>query len=140
VTVVPKAAYSKKGEQTFMVSDRPTDHKIEIQGIVHDNDLRRGAYVSAEIIETDTLDNMLSEIGVDHVDFVKITVNGAEFEVLKGMKKTLERDVKLWVKGHALKDGQPLNKFIVPFLRNRGFITQVIGGYYPCHQRLCKNR
>lgn len=128
VTVVPKAAYSQKSELNLLVSDRPLDHKIAIQDVVHDNDLRQGAYISAERIEADTVDNILREIGIEHVDFVKIAVNGAEFEVLKGMEKTLEEDVKLWVKGHALMRGEPINKVIVPFLKDKGFLTQTVGG------------
>lgn len=126
VKIIPKGAYSKKGRQTLFVSDRPADHKIEISDIMHDNDLRQGAYISAEEIETDTLDNILNEIAVGHVDFVKITVNGAELEVLKGMEETLKGDVKLYVKGCALKDGEPINRIIASFLKNRGFITNVL--------------
>ena len=39
-------------------------------------------------IEVDTLDKILSDIGVSHVDFLKIDTEGAEHNVLKGFTKT----------------------------------------------------
>ena len=40
-------------------------------------------------IEADTMDNALSTLGVEKVNWIKIDVEGAELEVLKGATKTL---------------------------------------------------
>ncbi|RLI88764.1 MAG: hypothetical protein DRO62_03065 [Candidatus Altiarchaeales archaeon] len=127
VTVVPKGAYSERGKQILKVSPHPEDHKIEIEGIEHDNDLRPENYQSIQEIYVDTLDNILRELGVDKVDFIKITVNGAEIEVLKGMGETLDRVSRLWIKGHAKLRGQPINRIIVSMLRDKGFNAKIIG-------------
>lgn len=127
-TLVPKGAWSKKGKQRLLLSPHPGDHKIKAPGVLHDNDLRPENYQSFTEIEVDTVDNILRDLGIAHVDYVKITINGAEYEVLKGMEETLKGDLRLWVKGHALKDGQPLHKVIASFLKERGFSVQITKG------------
>jgi FkbM family methyltransferase len=128
ITIIPKGAWSEKGKQRLLLSPRPGDHKIEISGVLHDNDLRPENYQSFAEIEVDTVDNILRALSIGHVDYVKITINGAELEVLKGMEETLRGDLRLWVKGHALKDGQPLHKAIASFLKERGFSVQITKG------------
>ena len=128
VTVVPKGAYSEKSKQILKVSPHPADHKIEIEEIEHDNDLRPENYQSIQEIYIDTLDNILRELAVDKVDFIKIAVNGAEIEVLKGMAETLDRVQRLWIKGHAKLRGQLINRVIVSMLRDKGFNVKIIGG------------
>jgi len=38
-------------------------------------------------VETDTLDSVLEEVGVDSVDILKIDVEGAEGLVVRGLRK-----------------------------------------------------
>ena len=38
-------------------------------------------------VEADTLDNLLKSRGINRVDWIKIDVEGAEYEVLKGAKR-----------------------------------------------------
>jgi hypothetical protein len=40
-------------------------------------------------VEADTLDNLLKSRGINRVDWIKIDVEGAEYEVLKGAKEIL---------------------------------------------------
>jgi FkbM family methyltransferase len=40
-------------------------------------------------VEAKTIDDILKTLNIEHVDWIKIDVEGAEFEVLKGMGKTL---------------------------------------------------
>jgi len=42
-------------------------------------------------VETNTIDNIVASLGLLRIDFIKIDVEGHEFEVLKGASKTLER-------------------------------------------------
>jgi len=128
VTLVPKGAWSEKGKLRFLLSPDSLDHRIEMPEVLVDNDLRPENYQSSTEIEVDTVDNILKSLGIDRVDYMKITVNGAEFEVLKGMEETLKQDLRLWVKGFAIKDGQPINRAIVPLLESKGFLAQIIGG------------
>jgi hypothetical protein len=60
-------------------------------------------------VETDTLDNIVDEVGLDTVDFIEIDVEGAEGLVIKGSEKTLRKAKALlievwheniWIIGH----------------------------------------
>lgn len=43
------------------------------------------------LVRLDTLDNIIRKCGLDRVDFIKIDVESAELQVLKGAKKTLKK-------------------------------------------------
>jgi FkbM family methyltransferase len=75
-------------------------------------------------VETDTLDNIVDEAGLDTVDFVKIDVEGAEGLVVKGAEKTLRKAkailIEIW----------PENTWIISYLQTLGYrLTKVIDHY-----------
>jgi len=83
----------------------------------------------AEIV-VDTLDDILIELGVKHVDFVKMDIEGAEVEALKGMEKTLDNNnIKLAGEYHIV-DGKPAYSAIAVILRARGFEVHREGQYF----------
>jgi FkbM family methyltransferase len=128
VTVVPKGAWNAKGQHRLRIANHPGDHRLDVDSIVHDNDLRED-YASSTIVEVDTADSILTDLGLDDTDigFVEITVNGVEVQVLEGMEKTLTRTSRLFVKGHArdTQTGAPINTTISAFLNDEGFRTTI---------------
>ena len=66
-------------------------------------------------VETDTLDNIVDEAGLDTVDFVKIDVEGAEGLVIKGAERTLRKSktilIEIW----------PENTWIISHLQALGY-------------------
>src|SRR5215211_5476155 len=54
-------------------------------------------------VSADTLDNLLRQVGIDEVNWIKVDVEGAELEVLKGAVGILSRsrDVALFVEVHS---------------------------------------
>ena len=70
-------------------SDRAHWCATHVQGRELAPRLRDGFTPKAFAVETVAIDQWLSEAGVDHVDFVKIDVEGAEATVLHGMSATL---------------------------------------------------
>ncbi len=48
-------------------------------------------HVKQEMVDIDTLDNVLSEIGADHIDLIKMDIEGAEMEALEGAKILIEK-------------------------------------------------
>lgn len=123
VKVVPKGAWSQPGTHELLVAPLDSDHRLEDPGIAHDNDFRDGGYPESVTVPVDTLDHILEELGVRDVDFVEITVNGAELRVLQGMKRSLDRVDRIFVKAHArdVRTGEPLTGDVADLLRSHGF-------------------
>lgn len=126
-TLVRRAAWSRRECLALTVSKSEVDHKVEVPDIVHDNDYVPDNYVGTQMVQADTVDNILDELGLDRVDYAEIHVNGAELEVLRGMTKALLRTARLHVKGHAVRKGtgEPINLKISWLLHERGFRTAI---------------
>ena len=77
-------------------------------------------------VSADTLDNLLHRVGIDKVNWIKIDVEGAELEVLKGAQGLLSRstDIALLVEVHSPDLVKPIvqlcgsYKFGVKFKKN----------------------
>jgi FkbM family methyltransferase len=81
VFVVGKGAYSKRGIMELFLDEFGTGGHSLLK--------KEGA--KKEVIEVDTLDNIIKELGVNRVDVIKIDVEGAELDVLNGAKGILQR-------------------------------------------------
>ncbi|MCI0562125.1 MAG: FkbM family methyltransferase [Nitrososphaera sp.] len=88
-SLVQKAVSGKKGRAEF----------YEVEGLSDFNSMYR-KYGRKLVLESDTLDNILEEAGVRRADLVKIDVEGAELDVLKGAPKTLQNARKVIVEVH----------------------------------------
>ena len=117
IVIVPKAAWNTSGKLTFF---KPTGYRASVFRSVVE------AQNTVEI-PCDTVDAMLAELGVDHVSFVRIQVNGAEWEVLEGMSRTLDGNPKLLIAAIYEREGEPSWKRVVEVLRAKGYRTLVAG-------------
>ena len=87
VTVVPAAVSDSSGRMHLQVSTFNTgDHRLYRQGSV-----------GVQTVETDvvSVDGWLESAGIEKVDMIKMDVQGAEANVLKGMRRTLEANRRL---------------------------------------------
>lgn len=127
VTLLQRAAWCRREHLSFTVSKSKYDHKIAVPDVSHDNDYVPDNYRECVLVQADTVDNMLAELGITRVDYAEIHVNGAEVEVLHGMAESLGFTARLHVKGHALvkETGEPINKQISALLHKRGFRTVI---------------
>jgi FkbM family methyltransferase len=72
-------------------------------------------------VEADTLDSILKLNEVNQVNWIKIDVEGAEFEVLKGSTKTLSsKNVSLLIEIHNIEDPSHYDN-IVDFLKYHNY-------------------
>lgn len=128
VTLIKKAAWNKEGHHKLLIAKKLGDHKLEQDNIIHDNDFK--GHISTKMVEVDTMDNILSKLRINSVDYSEITVNGAELKVLEGMKNTIGNVKRLFVKGHARvkETGKPINQLLVSFLDKHGFKTYITKG------------
>jgi len=79
VTLVKKAVWSEKRLLPFRVSGLPSGNRIEFgPGVIQ--------------VEGDTVDNILEDLGLDHVDLFTADVENAEVEMMKGMERCLEEE------------------------------------------------
>lgn len=121
VEVVKEAAGSGKGRSRLYLSAFNTGHSF--YNVSHYGEVMND-YVDVDV---DSLDDIVSKLGVGRVDFVKIDTEGWEVEVLKGMTAILGMpDVKIAVAAyHTLPDGKPEAAEVISFLESRG-VKEVI--------------
>lgn len=135
VQLVPCAAWSELDHVTFSLAAHSGDHKIDVDGVEHDNDYRpENTYEETITVQAQPLDNIVEQQELDRVDYVEIMVNGAELEVLRGATSLLRkhRPIRLLVKGHArTEEGKPLNEDICEFLDQFGITTIITEGGDP---------
>lgn len=124
ISLVNKAASNKREALTFLVSKILSDHRLEDDNILHDNDLRDGGYERTEVVQADTVDNILDELDINSIDYIEITVNGAELKVLEGMKKTMKNTKRIYTKSFAIDQlkQKVIANDILEILKTNGFI------------------
>jgi FkbM family methyltransferase len=85
-------------------------------------ELWRHEQVRTEPIALATLDGWAQEEGVARVDALKVDVQGAELEVLRGAPRLMAstRIVEMEVEFQALYEGQPLFDEVLAFMREAG--------------------
>lgn len=120
VVAVNSAAYSRKTPLKLYLPD-------EDQGFTMHHSLM-GNYLSTKysnatqkyvLVQADTLDSLLSGAGVQSVNWIKIDVEGAELEVLKGALDILHRsnDISLLIEVHGKETYEP----VLALLKSNGF-------------------
>lgn len=133
VTLIKGAASNETRLGELLLSPYPADHKIEVSGIRMDNDLRPENERMTRIpVKFFRLDDALKEHGIDRFDYLAVTVNGAEAEVLKGVEDTLKNcgsGTRVYAKGHALNaEGDPIHIEMETFMKSLGFNTRISRG------------
>jgi FkbM family methyltransferase len=79
-------------------------------------------------VEADSLDRILEAARIGPVDFIKMDIEGSEFEALQGMGKTLESCRNLAVASYHLPEGQPTHPAVVRELERVGFEAVLADG------------
>lgn len=127
VTFVNKGAWSGPSRYTLNVAETAANNRLEAADVQMLGEINSDCFIEERVIEVDSVDNILAELGVDEVDYIEISVNGAERQVIEGMTKTLPKTKKLFVAGYArLEDGtKPTNVLVESQLRSQGFSTRI---------------
>ncbi len=77
------------------------------------------------VVAADTLDNLWSELtGKTIVDFLKMDIEGAELEALRGASKLLRKTNKVVIAAYHRRDGIPTAEEVEKILREAGFQVQ----------------
>ncbi|MGE4118641.1 MAG: FkbM family methyltransferase [Candidatus Nitrosocosmicus sp.] len=122
------AAFSKQTKIKFYKggSDNMRNNQFGtvITNIDNFNTKGLDAYVEVDAI---TIDSLLLKQGLDinKISWIKIDVEGAEFEVIEGCKNLLStsNDLAILVEIHNLSDGTTFYEKIKKYLENNGFLV-----------------
>ncbi|MGC2427065.1 MAG: FkbM family methyltransferase [Nitrososphaeraceae archaeon] len=121
VIALNSAVYSKETKIKLYTPGQQLGHTI-YNTILSDRAKKEDRFVE---INSNTLDNLLQQNGINHADinWIKIDVEGAEFEVLKGATNVLSKskDIALLIEVHNLHGGTNLYRQIVEFLNVYNF-------------------
>jgi FkbM family methyltransferase len=80
-------------------------------------------------IRATTVDDICREQQIDHIDFLKMNIEGAEAFALRGMAETIEKIAKICVCCHDFRaergDGEQYRtrNFVTDFLKRNGFVV-----------------
>ena len=122
MTVVSAAGWSENTELDLFESDEPSGHQVEGVGL----DMPKSFTGGKNLVRAVRIDDLASEHGITHADYVELTVNGAEIQVLEGMPHLLENTNRLLVAGMMRdSEGKPAHSEVEPYLNARGFETTI---------------
>jgi len=118
IVTLNKATWSSQGEMELKLKERKTEHSL-IENH-HDDAVPVGKKVK---VSTQTLDNIYEKVGLTP-DMLKINVEGAEVETLKGGKNCLKNSNKIFATtDHRNGSGEYTTQQVVGRLKN--FYTNV---------------
>jgi FkbM family methyltransferase len=86
VSIEPYALSHKKGKLTFHISENEVDNSNSLV-----NNKRTDRMENAIEVDVSTIDDIVREKGLERIDFIKIDVEGAELQVLKGGDQTISK-------------------------------------------------
>jgi FkbM family methyltransferase len=121
VSALNRAVYSKKANLKLYLPDEDLGYTMHHSLMTnylstkYNNEIER-KYIE---VEADTLDNLLKSSGITTVNWIKIDVEGAEYEVLKGAKEILStnKPISILVEVHGKETYGPA----IELLRSSNF-------------------
>ncbi len=118
VIIIGKGVWSSKNTMKLYAHQFDYGHSL-FKNLVG----AKETYETVEV-EVDTLDHILSELGVNRVNFIKMNIEGAEIEALKGANQTLAGNyLSLAIEAQHEVNGEPTNKSILSLLEKAQFST-----------------
>jgi len=114
VVVVPKGVWSEKKTLTF--NRREGDNQSASIDMNYDNK-------DTFKINVDTLDNILSDLNIENIDFMLIQLNGAEYEAIKGL--SVVKPDSLAIAARYNVDGADIPGLIMDYLYRNGYKCQL---------------
>lgn len=89
VIVYPKGVWDK--EDTLILHKNSDDSAADSFVINQERD-KKTTHAPDEKLPVTTIDQIVAELGLDRVDFIKMDIEGAEVRAVRGARKTIARD------------------------------------------------
>lgn len=115
ITLVKKAASNCNAEVLLYQTDDPTSSSL----------IKPTKIKKYTVVKASRLDTLMSELGVERIDFLKIDAEGAEPEVLEGADLTRVKKVAVDCSPERL--GKPTVSEVLKILSSAGFRCQIKG-------------
>ena len=115
VLLVEKCVWNRKGKIKLFAGPTTLTHSV----------IRPHFKSNYVWVQADTLDNIVSELGVDKVDFIKIDVEGAELEVLEGAERVLKNAKRVAVAAYHARGEKQTWPEVKRVLEQKGFKTEI---------------
>jgi FkbM family methyltransferase len=112
VKVVKKGLWSSDGRMLFDATGNVG------AAIIQNKEDAAGTAIRIEVV---SLDEELARLGVDHVDFLKMDIEGAEIEAVRGARRALEGNVMVAIASYHIVDGQQTCIALEDILRQWGY-------------------
>jgi len=120
VVCIRKACGSKSGKAIMLKSRSSALHSLKDFGVAN---IKNSEFSQEEVeVDCETLDNICKELGVSRIDFLKIDVEGAELEVLKGAEESLKITRNIAMELHYEGEDEEVRRF----LEERGFTVKIV--------------
>jgi len=85
-----------------------------------------------EIVQAITLTDIIEDNNIEQIDFLKLDVEGAEYDILFSCpKETLEKIRYIVMEYHEFHNGVHNHRDLLNLLRSNGFQVSVEGGIFP---------
>ncbi|MFL6358544.1 MAG: FkbM family methyltransferase [Nitrososphaeraceae archaeon] len=128
ITTLNYAVYSKEAKIKLFLPDEKSNHTI------YNTLIPTRAKDGEKFVEVNanTLDNLLQQNGISQeVNWIKIDVEGAEFEVLKGAHDTISnsKNIAFLVEVHNIEDGKNLYRPIMDLMEKYNFKVEFENTY-----------
>ena len=125
IKVINVAAWHTNTEIEFNETETPAGSKVaDVE--LESPKMRK---IGTSTVIARRMDDLLKEHNVNELDYLEVTVNGAELDVLNGMPNTLSRTKRLLVAGMMRNaQGEPANLQVKEYLEKRGFTAVISNG------------
>jgi FkbM family methyltransferase len=121
IVAVQKALWSESRDLDLHLSGNGASHSIYPEPFY-------GSTGESIRVEAAALDDILEELEIASVDFIKMDIEGSEIETLKGMKRTLALRVQLAIAAYHPVEGKLAHTVIMPELEQLGFTAVLSDG------------
>jgi len=124
VLLVNKAISNKKGVKDLFLEGEST------VGVTFFKDALENDNLKKESVKTITLEELMKECGIDHIDFLKMDCEGAEYEILFSCSPTILNKIgKISMEYHNLDESNNVSH-LKKFLEGNGFNVVLGAGKY----------